>query len=142
MVLLPAPAGIGAAVFSGHDVSVVGGAFAANGQLVTLDQNGQVRHWDLDSQVEDEASRRDLPGGPGAQVRVLSPDGRLAALAEGNKVHVFETATGNETFQIDSVDSPHRRLIISRDGDRLVIIDDKIRWCNTVSGEVIASVES
>ena len=93
-----------AAVFSGHGVSVVDGAFTADGQLVTLDQNGQVRHWDLDSQDEDEASRRDLPGGPGAQVRVLSPDGRLAAFAEGNKVRVFDTSTGKETFPIDSAD--------------------------------------
>ena len=76
--------------------SVVDGAFAADGQLVTLDQNGQVRRWDLGSQDEDEASRRDLPGGRSAQVRVLSPDGRLAALAEGNKVHVFDTSTGKE----------------------------------------------
>ena len=76
----------------------------SDGQLVTLDQNGQVRRWDLDSQDEDEASRRDLPGGPGAQVRVLSPNGRLAALAEGNKVHVFDTSTGEETFSIDSAD--------------------------------------
>ena len=60
-----------AAVFSGHGVSVVDGAFTSDGQLVTLDQNGQVRRWDLGSQVEDEASRRDLPGGPSAQVRVL-----------------------------------------------------------------------
>ena len=34
-----------------------------------------------------------------------------------------------------------RRLIFSRDGDRLVIVDDKIRWCNAVSGEVIATVD-
>ena len=34
-----------------------------------------------------------------------------------------------------------RRLIFSRDGDRLVIVDDKIRWLSAVSGEVIASVD-
>ncbi len=89
----------------------------SNGQLVTLDQNGQLRRWDLGSQAEDPASRRDLPGGPGAQVRVLSPNGRLAALAEGNKVHVFDTSTGNETFAIDSANTAFRRLIFSRDGD-------------------------
>ena len=61
---------------------------------MTLDQNGQVRRWDLGSQHEEEASRRDLPGGPGAQVRVLSPDGRLAALAEGNKVRVYRHRHG------------------------------------------------
>ena len=107
---------------------------------MTLDQNGQLRRWDLGSQAEDPASRRDLPGGPGP-VRVLSPDGRLAALAEGNKVRVFDTSTGHETFSIDSASRIHRRLIFSRDGDRLVIVDDKIRWLSAASGEVIASLE-
>jgi WD40 repeat protein/tetratricopeptide (TPR) repeat protein len=128
-----------AVVFSGHGVSLAGGAFTSNGQLVTLDQNGQVRRWDLDSQREDEARRRDLPGGTRAQVRVLSPDGRLAALAEGNKVHVFETSTGSEKVSIDSTNNPTRRLIFSRDSDRLVIVDDRIRWLSAKSGEVIAS---
>ncbi|MGO9914035.1 MAG: NACHT and WD repeat domain-containing protein [Isosphaeraceae bacterium] len=114
-----------ATVFSGHAVTVVGGALTADGQAVTLDQNGQLRRWDLGSQAEDPAGRRDLPGGPGAQLRVLSPNGRLAALAEGNKVHVFETSTGNETFQIDSSHNQPRRLIFSRDGDRLVIVSTR-----------------
>jgi hypothetical protein len=130
-----------AAVFSGHGVSVADGAFTSNGQLVTLDQDGQVRRWDLGPQDEDKASRHDLPGGPSAQFRVLSPSGRLAALAEGNKVHVFDTSTGKETFQIDSANTDNRRLIFSRDNDRLVIVDDKVRWCNASSGEVIASVD-
>ena len=94
-----------ATVLSGHGESVIDGAFTAEGQLVTLDQKGQLRRWDLGTQHEDEPSRRDLPGGPGAQLRVLSPNGRLAALAEGNKVHVFDTSTGNETFQIDSANT-------------------------------------
>jgi WD40 repeat protein/tetratricopeptide (TPR) repeat protein/energy-coupling factor transporter ATP-binding protein EcfA2 len=130
-----------AAVFSGHAVSIADGAFTSNGQLVTLDQNGQVRRWDLDSQDEDQARRRELPGGPGAQVRALSPDGRLAALAEGNKVHVFDTSTSKEQFQVDSANAPARRLIFTPDSGRLVIVDDKIRWCAAASGQVIASVD-
>ena len=51
------------AVFAGHAVTVADGAFTTNGQLVTLDQSGQVRRWHLGSQVEDQASRRDLLGG-------------------------------------------------------------------------------
>jgi WD40 repeat protein len=130
----------GAAVFSGHGVSLAGGAFTSNGQLVTLDQNGQVRRWDLDSQHEEGTRRRDLPGGPRAQVRVLSPDGRLAALALGNRVHVFETSTGSEKVSIDSTNNPTHHLVFSRDSDRLVIVDDRIRWLSAVSGEVIATV--
>ncbi len=130
-----------AAVFSGHADVVLAGAFHGNGLLVTLDQSGQVRRWDLGSQAEDPASRRDLPGGPGAQVRVLSPDGRLAALAEGNKVRVYDSATGYEKFAVDSASTSFRRPLFSRDGDRLVIVDDKIRWLSTANGDVIASFD-
>jgi WD40 repeat protein/tetratricopeptide (TPR) repeat protein len=128
-----------ATVFAGHGVPVIDAAFAPNGRLVTLDQNGQVRRWDLDSQDEAKASRRDLPGGPSAVVRALSPDGRLVALAEGDEVRLFDTSTGKETVRIDSANDRSRRLIFSRDGDRLVIVDDKIRWSSAASGETIAS---
>lgn len=130
-----------AAVFSGHAASVVDGALTPNGQLVTLDEQGQVRRWDPNSQSEDAASRRDLPGGVNAQFRVLSPAGRLAALAQGNKVHVFDTFTGKETFQIDSANERYRRLIFSRDEGRLVVVDDKVRWLSAASGEVVASLD-
>jgi WD40 repeat protein/tetratricopeptide (TPR) repeat protein len=129
-----------AAVFAGHETALTVGTLTSEGQLVTLDAKGQVRRWDLDSQDEDQASRRDLPGGPNAWVRVLSPDGRLAALAEANKVRVFDTSTGKQTLQIDSADEPFRRLTFSSDSARLVIVDDQIRWLSAVSGEVIAAV--
>ena len=54
----------GPRVFRGHGVSVVGCDFTSDGQLVTLDHNAQMRRWNLESQREDEASRRDLPRGP------------------------------------------------------------------------------
>lgn len=73
-------------VFSGHDQAVIAGTITADGPLVTLDQNGQLRHWNPRTQAGDEAGRLDLPGGPDAQLRVLSPDGRLAALAEAGEV--------------------------------------------------------
>src|SRR5262249_2051764 len=112
------------------------------GQLVTLDERGQVRRWEVSSQSEDSASRRDLPGGRNDQVRVLSPNGRLAAFAKGRKVHVFDTATGKETHAVDSfLESGKPYLLFARDSARLIIVDDKIRWLNAVSGEVIASVD-
>ena len=131
----------GASVFSGHPVPVCGGAFAPDGTLVTLDQNGQVRRWDLDSQDEDDASRRDLPGGPVAESRALSTDGRRAALVEDNKVRVFDTSSGVETFQLDSPkDANHpRNLIFSQNGDSLVIVDATVRWVNASNGDVIAT---
>jgi WD40 repeat protein/tetratricopeptide (TPR) repeat protein len=128
-----------ASIFSGHAVSVADSAFAADGQLVTLDQNGQLRRWDLESQAEDQTRRRELLGGVNPQTCVVSPDGRLAALAAGAKVHVFDTTTGKETFQVPSGNFGSRRLIFSRDKDLLVIVDNKIRWVNAVDGAVIAT---
>ena len=130
-----------AMVFSGHRVAVVGGAFSGEDGLVTLDQNGQVRRWNVDYEEEDETARHDLPSGPIAQRRVLSPDGRLAALAKGDKVRVFDAATGQLNFQLDSANNAVRQLIFSRDGDRLVIVDDKIRWLNATNGELVASLD-
>ncbi len=128
----------GAAVFSGHAVALADGGFTSNGQIVTLDQGGQVRRWNLDTQDEDKARRLDLPG---ALAGALAPNGGLAALAEGDKVRVFDSSTGQETFHIDSAHVQYRMLIFSRDGERLVIVDNKIRWCDTASGQVIASVD-
>jgi WD40 repeat protein len=131
-----------ATIFSGYDVSVVDATFTPNGQVVTLDRKGRVRRWYLESQDEAKASRRDLPGGASAQVRVLSPNGRLAALAAGDRVQVFDTSTGKANCSVDSAASnPYRHLIFSRDGTRLVIVDDKIRWVSAVTGEVIASFD-
>ena len=128
-------------VFPGHGASVEGAAFTSDGQLVTLDLNAHVRRWDLESQQEDRAGRRDLPRGPVAQVRILSPNGRLSALAEDNTVHVFETSSGKDIFQFYSAYSPVRRLAFTRDNDKLVVVDDKIRWCSAVTGEVLASLD-
>ena len=135
-----APAGTAVPTFSRGTTCLGGrrGFQPQNGQLVTLDQNGQVRRWGLEfAGTKMKQSRRDLPGGTAAQVRILSPDGRLAALAEENTVHVFDATTGKEIFP-DRF-SPIVRfasLIFHGPANRLVIVDDKIRWCRAVSGEV------
>ena len=130
-----------ATVFSGHPIGVVGAAFSGEEQLVTLDQNGQVRHWNVDYEEEDETARHDLPSEPNGQRRLLSPDGRLAALSERGKVRVLDASTGQVNFQVDTAYSQRYILIFSREGNRLVIVDDKIRWLNTASGGLIASFD-
>ncbi len=80
------------------------------------------------------------PAAPPPSSGVLSPDGRLAALAIGNKVHVYDTSTGDERFRIDSADTSVRKLVFSGDGDTLVIVDDRIRWCGARDGHLIATV--
>src|SRR5262249_37757507 len=90
---------------------------------------------------EDEAGRRTLKGGEGPRLGVVSPDGRLAALTAGNTIHVFDTSTGQETISIDCTNDPTRRMIFTRDGARLVIFSSRIRWCDTTTGTVIASLD-
>ena len=99
---------------SGHAAPIAESVFCSNAHVVALDRNGQIRRWDLNSHEEDQSRRRDLPGGPTALVHVMSPKGRLAALAEGNKVRVFDTSTGKQMFQLDSANPFYRRLIFSR----------------------------
>jgi WD40 repeat protein/tetratricopeptide (TPR) repeat protein len=127
-----------ATVFAGHEAAVVDAAFAANGQLVTVDSNGQVRRWDIDSQEEVMASRRDLPGRPTRNFRGLSPDGRLAALYLDKKVHVFEASSGKDLFQVDCGNDSDPRPIFARDSGRLIVGADRLTWCNAGSGAVIA----
>ncbi len=131
----------GVAVFSGHDAPVVAGAFTSSEQLVTLDGNSQVRRWNLGNGQEDEGSRRDLPVGVGTGESVLSPNGLLAARAEGNKLRLFDTSSGRETLQVDSTADLARHLIFSPDGALLVIVDDRIRWFNCSTGEQVATFD-
>lgn len=129
-----------AEVFSGHEATVNSAAFTADGPLVTLDNSGQVRRWDVDLEAEDEPSRRDLPDGASAWLRTLSPNGKLVALAAGDKLQVFDSATGIEQYQINLGKNSHRRVAFSGDSAWLVIVDDKIRWF-TARGEAVASFD-
>jgi len=130
-----------AAVFSVPGDPIVNGVITSNGQLLSVSEKGQLRRWDVNAQAEDEASRLDLPGRPSDGEFVFSRDGGRAALASGNKIHLFDTHSGKETVSIDSADGVRRLLCFWRDGSVLVIIDDKIRWCDSKSGEVIASFD-
>ena len=131
-----------ATVFPGSDVPFVSAAFDAQGQPVTFDEDGQVRRWNLSSEDEDRVTRRDIPGGANAQVRVLSPDGKLVALVAGNEVLVFDAATGQPAFQVRSTPIIRNRLVaFSGDGTRMVVADDKVRWCLSATGEVTATLD-
>lgn len=128
------------AVFSGHESKVNAGAFLDDMQLVTLDDNAQVRFWDVSSQNEAREKRRDLPDGAGAEFGILSPNGRLVAIAKGDKIRVFDVATGIEAFQTSFAANNYRRLIFSGDSAWLVIVDTKIRWLSA-RGDTVASFD-
>ncbi len=139
-----------ASVFSGHGGGrpVLAGAFLADGQLLTLDRNGQLRRWDLNLQREHEASRRDLAGGPNAQLLVLSafPAGgsphspKATRFAYSTPPRAAKKRSPTDSPDVNGINGcKPRRLIFSREGNWLVIVDDRIRWLSTASGEAIAS---
>jgi WD40 repeat protein len=130
-----------ARVFRGHDASIIDSAVTPSGQLVTLDERWRLRRWDVETRAEDEAARFDLGQGRNVQTGALSPDGRFAALAIEKDVHLIDTTTGNDVLQIDSANVAIRRLAFSGDGGWLVILDGRLRWCDTKSGRAIASID-
>lgn len=124
-------------LFAGHDVGVVDVAFTEFGSLVTLDQNNQVRHWDLATQEEDQSQRHNLRNVAGTGSSSLSPDGKMAVFGVESKVFGMDTATGQELFQISSVKGQVRDLVFSRNSTRLMIVDNEIRWFTAPLGEFI-----
>ncbi len=82
------------------------------------------------------------PAAPALKSASCRPTAGWRRWPKANKVRVYDTSTGHEKFAVDSANTCHfRRPIFSRDGDRLVIVDDKIRWLSTGSGEVIATFD-
>jgi eukaryotic-like serine/threonine-protein kinase len=130
-----------ARVFRGHAVPVVGGALTTGGQLLTVDENSQVRRWDLQSRAEDQVGRVDLAQGRNVQATALARNGRLAAVAADDKIYLLDAVTGEDLVSFDSAASAARSLAFSNDGGLLVILDDKIHWCDTKYGRVVATID-
>ncbi len=107
---------------------------------MTLDENGQVRRWNLDTQDEGKTNRLDLPKPVGDVFAGPSPDGRLALRSDSEKIRVFDTGSGKELFRADFASALGRRVIFTPDSRGLVIVDDKIRWLSATDGKVIASI--
>jgi WD40 repeat protein/tetratricopeptide (TPR) repeat protein len=129
-----------ATVYAGDGAPVVASALAPDGALMTLDLNGRLRRWNADSQAEDPARRRVLPGCRTADARAVSADGRLVALADGGMVRVYEADTGDERFAVDWDLNSSRDFILSARGEWLVIVDNKVRWFNAATGDLAASM--
>lgn len=127
-------------VFARDAGPVIETGFTPTGQLVTVNEENQIRRWDLGTDAEETTGRRDLQGARIAQPHCLSPDGRLIASIRDKSVVVYETATGQELFRVAHIGTLHGH-IFSRDHSRLVIVDDKIRWFSAADGELIASLD-
>lgn len=130
-----------APVFRGRGAALVDAALTSNGQLVSLDENALVNRWDRETQNEEQAARIDLGNGRSVDVGVLSPDGRLAALAVDARLQVFDTANAEKLFELDLGKAAPSGVCFSRNGELLVVVDDRIRWCDTKYGTTLAAVD-
>lgn len=124
-----------------HGAPVIYAALSPGGQLVTMDQNVQLRRWNLETRDEDKTAHVDLARGQNFGLAALSPDGRLAALRVDAKLQVLDTGTGEQRFEIDVAQGVRKGAIFSRDGDLLVTVGDKIQWCDTKNGKILAALD-
>jgi WD40 repeat protein len=96
---------------SGHDDAVIGASFNASGAIaLTTSADGRVRLWrPLDVRLRPLTSVQ-----PPVSAAAFSADGRVAAVAHGERVVVFETSTG-QALSVVSGDR-YGAVVVSGDG--------------------------
>jgi WD40 repeat protein len=126
--------------FDGFDQPVVGSALTAEGELVTLDNAGQLRRFDAATRIETRPTL-DLKQGRQLGPKALSADGRMVALAIGDKIHLVDTTTGAELVPAIETLGTYG-VIFSPDATMLVTVDAKIAWWDTATGKQLAIADS
>jgi WD40 repeat protein/Flp pilus assembly protein TadD len=129
-----------AAVISGFDKPVADAAMTDAGELITLEQDAQLKRWNVASQTQ-IGTTLDLRQGRNIRGKALSPDGRRVALASGNKVWLLDTQTGSEVVPPLAA-ATRAGLIFSPDSSLLVTLDDRVIWWDAASGRPLASGEA
>ena len=127
-----------AALFTGHSSRVLDARVDTGGELITLTKHGQIRHWDLFSKQEDTSRRLELSGGESIASGALAFDGRRAAvIVEKRKtVRVCDTSTGQVIWQLESLGKT-TNVCFSSNGKWLVVVDHKVQWLDTNTGNVV-----
>ncbi|MCI0455861.1 MAG: serine/threonine protein kinase, partial [Gemmataceae bacterium] len=125
-----------AVTFQGHLGAVIP-AFAPDGHLITLDEDGVVRHWDKGSRRPTRTeSFRHLGE---ISSRALSPDGNMLAVGlRTGQVHLFNLATGRQVRVLQGPASVFH-LAFERDGQRLAAVgsDRRARLWEVASGREV-----
>ena len=129
-----------ATVVSGFDTPPVDCVLTADGELITLDEEARLQHWDS---TTGHAARPplDLKKGRNVGNKAISPDGKRAAFAIGDEVHVVDAGSGEETLRLQNA-ATGRGLVFSPDSRLLVTIGGQIVWWDAATGSPIASAES
>lgn len=124
-------------VISGHRFPIAATALTADGHLVTLDSQSQLHRRRLTAD-EDQTLQVDLRQGRTVLARALSADGQVAAIAAGQSVLLFNTASGKLIKQLPA-DAVQFGVCLSADASMLVTVSSRIVWWNVKSGGFIAS---
>ena len=130
-----------AAIFPGGERPVVDNTLTFEGELVTLDDDGQVRRWDVKTRRKTRPPVDLKQGRYLGASKALSPDGRRAALAFEGKVHVVDTASGEEVAR-PLPTAARFGLIFSPDSRMLIAADEMVGWWNASTGKPIAVGDS
>jgi len=134
------------AVFRANAAAISDLALTDDGQLVTLDQQARLKHWDPDTHLEAASSN------PGVLSRVprvcaLSPDRKRLALAAGKTVEVRDATTGVVMYHFESKGTFESKdaipdLIFSQDGRFLVTyVRNWVEWFDAGNGRAIAAAQ-
>lgn len=124
-------------IISGHRFPIAATALTADGHLVTLDSQSQL-HRRRSTASEDQTLQVDLRQGRKVLARALSADGQVAAIAAGQSVLLFNTASGKLIKQLPA-DAVEFGVCLSADASMLVTVSSRIVWWNVESGGFIAS---
>jgi WD40 repeat protein len=118
--LFPVPTGRPEAVLRGHAGAITSLAYSPDGQtLATGAQDGTVRLWDPVTGHE----RAVLRGSPGPVELSFSPDGRRLAASTGDRLYLWDAATGQTVADLGNHDAMRWRFLpqfrFDRTGRRL-----------------------
>jgi WD40 repeat protein/tetratricopeptide (TPR) repeat protein len=125
-----------AVVLEGFEKEVAAAAMNSEGDLVTLNSDGLLQHFHPVSRLETRPAL-DLKKGRAVSSMALSRDGRRAALAIGDKVHLVDVATGKEKNEVIPART-RNGLLFSPDGDMLITVDTGLGWWDATTGNPLA----
>lgn len=128
-----------AAVIQGFEKDVVAAAMSPEGELVTLDGDARLQHWNPATRQPTRPAL-DLKKDRSVTDQALSPNGRRAALAIGDQVHLIEARTGKENARTIPTQT-RGGLVFSPDSQMLITVDTGVGWWEAATARPIARQE-